>query len=140
MFWTGHFLNSHLVFNLFKTEQHAENIKIRHRNEKKIKFILCSFSMNLNCLKSKKKKKVIWLKSFLYLLLFIMLCMVALALAFYRLLANLIIQKTKQAHPSVLVSKAMTGTRKKSRNKLLLSTKSVDVMKQCLAQATATIN
>lgn len=136
-------LDNHFVFILFQTEQHAENIKIRHRNEKKIEFILCSFSMNLNCLKLKKKPKTDMVKSFLYLLLCIMLCMVVLALAFCKLLAHLLFQrvkKTKQEHPSVLISMAMTGTRKKKSTNKLLSTKSVDVMKQCLAQATATIN
>lgn len=111
-----------------------ENIKIRHRNEKKIKFILCSFSINLNCLKF--KKNLIWLKSFLYLLLFIMLCI------------GFLQTFVKSAHSENKTGTSIcsglkghdTDKKKKSTNKLLLSTKSVDVMKQCLAQATATIN
>lgn len=87
----------------------------------------------------------------------IMLCIIVLALAFCRLLAHCSlreVKKAKQAHPSLLISTAMTGPRQKlkqinfysgegrtNRNLFVSwSTKSVDVMKQCLAQATVTIN
>jgi len=86
-----------------------------------------------------------------------MLSIVVLVLGFCRVLAHLLIQKVKkakQAHPSLLISTAMTGPRQKHKQinftlqkagpiKNLFvswSTKSVDVMKQCLARAKVSIN